>query len=264
MKNRCGKDYKFGSGMFDLWTTEEIPQILMHIMHQSLKLRQSFIKVLDTYITKNLKNKNKITSVKIQILVMHIFKFSIAHLILATAHNFRPCNAHFYHLITNLMSIPSYLSQIFGLNDTVTKTHWLKILLCCGLRDIKISTNNMPQKLHMLLVTMTFVTRERAVDRPKSIFLRIPKRLPAIGKPVSIAGRCMRMRRIGAFSRWTDYSIVYQMRILICNTSTRIPGSCGEPKEQQQQIYHSCGDLSTFTTLSHFCINYIYLNISLI
>jgi len=35
----------------------------------------------------------------------------------------------------------------------------------------------------------------------KSVFLRIPKHLPAIGKSVSIAGRY----RIGTFSRWTDY-----------------------------------------------------------
>ncbi|KAF0761804.1 hypothetical protein FWK35_00015952 [Aphis craccivora] len=30
-----------------------------------------------------------------------------------------------------------------------------------------------------------------------------------IGKPVSIAGRCRRMRRIWAFSRWTDYSMQF-------------------------------------------------------
>jgi len=47
--------------------------------------------------------------------------------------------------------------------------------------------------------------KERAAGRPKSGFLRIPEGHPAIMKPISIAGSCRRMRRISAFSRWTDY-----------------------------------------------------------
>jgi len=63
---------------------------LLIISYNKYNLRQFSIKVLYTFTTKNFKIKNKITLVKVQ-KVMHTFKFATAHLILATAHNFRPC-----------------------------------------------------------------------------------------------------------------------------------------------------------------------------
>jgi len=53
--------------------------------------------------------------------------------------------------------------------------------------------------------------------RPKLGFLRIPKRHPAIGKSVSIAGKCRRMRRISAFSRLTDYRQIIRCAGAILN-----------------------------------------------